>query len=137
MCHVTKIRQIGSSLYGFAGSVYPALVFLEWLGSGRLDKTRLYRMLSEDARDSVDILELSPDGLAIWNGWGVRLPIHDDSYAIGSGAMAALAALKSGAEPADALKQAFKLDECSGGDIEIAELVTPKKKRKRAPSRNS
>ncbi len=129
ICHATKLRRIGASVYGIAGSVFPATLLLDWIASGAKDRSRLHRMLSEDARESFDVLELSAEGLAVWNGWGVRIPLHDECYAIGSGSMSALQALRSGSTPADAIRMTFHLDECSGGSVEVMPLAVKKRKR--------
>jgi hypothetical protein len=114
IAHVKKIHRIADSLYGLAGDIDPGFVFLEWLASSKPDKIRLYRMLGEDGRNNFTVLELSPKGLALWSGWGVRVPILDTSYAIGTGAMSALSHVKEGESPEKAIRRAAILDECSG-----------------------
>jgi hypothetical protein len=52
----------------------------------------------------------------------------DNSYAIGSGAQAALSAVRQGESPEKALKHAINLDECSGVFFQPqVEWLKPKK----------
>lgn len=113
MCHVKKIHRVGDSLFGFAGDAVLALHIIKWLG-GKRDPIQLYKLIPEAHRSDVDVLELSPDGLAFWNGWGVRMPLLDATFAIGSGAMAALQALRMNSSPEEAVLHAMKMDEMSG-----------------------
>lgn len=131
MCHVSKIHRIGDSLFGFAGDAILAQHIIKWLGTKR-DVGQLYKLIPESQRDSIDVLELSSQGLAFWNGWGVRLPILDATFAIGSGAMAALQALRLNSSPAEAILHAMALDECSGlfSEPQVERLfIGPKRKR--------
>jgi len=119
-----KIKRIGDSLYAPSGSISLALVFFEWLETKR-DKIRLYRLIPEDSRHDFEVLELSPQGLALWDGWGARLPILDKFYAIGSGGMSAMQAMKRGLSPEEAVSETFSLDECSGPAVQV-EYLLPK-----------
>jgi hypothetical protein len=127
MCHVQKIHKIKGSLFGFAGHASLCYLMFKWL-SGPRDIEQLHKLVPPDYRDDFDVLELGKDGLAHWNGWGVRMPLMDNSYAIGSGAPAALAAVRQGEAPEKALKHAFGLDECSGVFFQPqVEWLKPKK----------
>lgn len=117
MCHVQKLHRIKNALYGFAGDSMLAVHLLAWL-KGKRDPLELYKLIPDAHRDSVEILELSAQGLALWTGWGARLPLLDDAYAIGSGSMPALQALRMGATPGEAITHAMRLDECSGTLVE-------------------
>ena len=115
MAHIAKIRRIGDSLYGLCGAVSPGLVFFKWFESGKRDPLRLYRLIPEDTRYEFTVLELGADGLALWDGWGVRIPLLDSVFAIGSGALAALAAVEDhNMAPEQAVRLATRRDECSG-----------------------
>jgi hypothetical protein len=137
MCHDKKLRYIGDSIFGMAGDCHAAMVVLRWLETAKRDPKVLYEMFGEKDiswRYELVLLELSPTGLALWNGWGISLPILDDSYAIGTGAHAALAALDSGATPEACIQQAAKRDQYSGvfREPEVLHLLpTTKKRRKR------
>jgi ATP-dependent protease HslVU (ClpYQ) peptidase subunit len=127
-----KIRRIGDSLYAGAGNTSVICVFLDWLDAPKKDPMRLYRLIPEDSRHEFEVLELSPQGLALWDGWGVRIPILDKFYAIGSGGLSAMQAMKRGLPPEEAVGETFSLDECSGGTVETEYLLPPElRKRKR------
>jgi hypothetical protein len=127
ICHVKKIHRIKGSLFGFAGDCILAMHLIKWL-SGARDVEALYKLIPPDHRDSVEALELSKDGLGLWNGWGVRLPLMDNHYAIGSGSMAALTHVKLGEALDKAIKHAANLDECSGVFFQPqVEWLKPKK----------
>jgi len=130
MCHVKKLHRIGDSIFGLAGDTILGLAMIEWLHGKRI-RAQLYKTIPEGCRDTIEILELSPNGLAFWNGWGVRMPLLDGCYAIGSGAMSALQALRLNCTPAQAVLQTLPLDECSGviSEPEV-EILLPKRKRR-------
>ena len=132
LCHTKKLHRIGKSVFGFAGDVMLALIMVRWL-NGKRDPLQLYKLIPEAHRDAVDLLELSPEGLAFWNGWGVRMPLLDGCYAIGSGAMPALTAMKMNLPPDQAVLQSPPLDECSGflTEPEVEYLLPPELSRKR------
>lgn len=132
ICHVKKLHRIGDSIFGMAGDSILCMHFLRWLGTKR-DIAQLYKIIPESHRDSIEVLELAPEGLGFWNGWGVRLPLLDATYAIGSGAMPALQALRMNCTPQEAVLQAMKLDECSGilSAPEVEYLIPPELRRKR------
>lgn len=134
LCHVKKLRYIGDSIFGLAGDCHAGMVVLRWLETPKRNPKELYEMFGEKDiawRYEVVILELSHDGLALWNGWGIRLPILDDAYAIGTGAHAALASLDRGATPEECIQQAAKRDQYSGifREPEVLHLLPRKRKR--------
>lgn len=136
LCHVKKLWYIGDSIFGIAGDAHAAMVILRWMETKKRDPKALYEMFGEKDiawRYETVLLELSHSGLALWNGWGIPLPLLDDAYAIGTGAHAALAALDRGASPEDCIKQAAKRDQYSGvfREPEVLHLL-PQKGRKRA-----
>ena len=128
---ITKIRRIGDSIFAGAGNVSVTVVFLDWLAAPKTDRFRLYRLIPEDYRHEFEVLELSPSGLALWDGWGARVPLLDKFYAIGSGGQSAMQAMKRGLNPHDAISETFTLDECSGGTVEVEYLLPPELKPKR------
>lgn len=130
LCHIQKIHRIGNSIFGLAGDVNLALAVIRWLGTKR-DVAHLYKLIPESFRNDLDILELSPTGLAVWNGWGVQVPLLDRYYAIGSGSMSAMQGMKRGLIPENAVDETFSLDECSGGKVQVEWLLPPELKRKR------
>lgn len=137
ICHAKKIHRIGDSVFGLAGDVMAGLVVIEWLQTKR-DRAVLYKAFGEEVqwRYEFVLLELSPDGLALWNAWGVRCPLLDERFAIGTGAAAALEALENGHLPEEAVRRAVKRDHFSGlySEPDVMWLLPPElavRKRKR------
>lgn len=133
-CHVKKLHYIGDSIFGLAGDCHAGMVVLDWLQSPKRNRTLLYKMFGDTDiawRYEMVILELSHEGLALWNGWGIRLPLLDDCYAIGTGAHPALAALDRGASPEECILQSVKRDQYSGvfKEPEVLHLLPRKRKR--------
>lgn len=131
IARIHKIRRIGESLCGISGNISVAFVFLDWLAMAKRDPMRLYRLIPEDSRHEFEILELSPQGLALWDGWGVRVPLLDKFYAVGSGALSAAQAMKRGLPPDEAVSETFSLDEASGGTVDVEYLLPPELRGKR------
>lgn len=119
---VTKLHRIGGSIFGEAGAAFESLLIIEWL-KGKRDRRLLHKMPEAFDRDGVYLIELSKEGLALWNGWGIRMPIADAMYSIGSGSMAAMAALKAGADPESAIRIAAELDENTREPVEVMRLI--------------
>jgi ATP-dependent protease HslVU (ClpYQ) peptidase subunit len=132
---VRKIRRVGESLYAGAGNMVLIAVFFDWLEAPKKNvneaRLRLYRLIPEDQRYEFEVLELSPSGLALWDGWGARIPILDKFYGLGSGGMSAMQAMKRGLGPEEAISETFTLDECSGGTVECEYLLPPELRGKR------
>lgn len=125
--HEDKIFRVGSSLFGTAGHGSLCLVLLDWLRTPR-NRDRLYKQIPPEYRDDVRLLELNPGGLVIWDGWGAACRLHDKMFAIGSGAPAALAAMRGGDTAEQAVKVAIGCDEASGPPVQVLSLK-PKRKR--------
>lgn len=124
--HTFKIQRIGTlSIAGMCGDAYLGLVVLEWLKSKR-NPAVLQKTIPADHRYEVEVVELYPGGIQLWNGWGHALRINDTTWAVGSGAMAALAQMNAGATAVDAVKAAIGLDEASGLPIQVEYLKPPK-----------
>lgn len=113
ICHINKIYRIGDRLYGLCGDAMMALYVIEWLQGKRLKK-ELHAAIPVDNRGAIGLLELSAEGLAIIDGWGMRMPLLDKFYAVGSGASPAMIEMKHGASLQDAVRAAASVDEASG-----------------------
>lgn len=120
-----KIFRIRGSLFGTAGDGFMGLALLEWLKTKRRDRKALYEMWDKTTLgiEDADVLfiELSPKGIFLWNCWGIAEPVRRPSYAIGSGAMAAVAAMET-KSPEDAIRTALNYDEFSGPPIQVVPL---------------
>ena len=125
-----KIFRIGDSLFGTAGDAFMSLVFLEWLNTKR-DKAEIRKTFEHQDKDAFVVIELGPEGIKLWNGWGVPEKLHCPHYAIGSGAMSAQHAMNRGDDPEDAIKASMELDEATGGEIQTMHLIPPELKPRR------
>jgi len=131
--HANKIFRVGTSLFGTAGDGDMGLVMIDWLKTTR-NRQNLYRQWSDYERSEVWLIELNPGGICLWTGWGVQERINDDRYAIGSGQLAALAALDKGDTPENAVRCALHYDQYSGEPLQVEWLLPPElktRKRKR------
>lgn len=131
-----KIFRIGGSLVGTSGHGDACLVFVEWFKKQRRKPHELHAMLGGDIniemRDEIRILELNKDGIFHWTGWGFGEKVLLPAYAVGSGGMPALEALRCGKSLEDAVRQAGGHDEYTGCGIQVEMLneTTPKRKRR-------
>lgn len=132
--HADKIFRVGNSLLGTAGAGFACLAFVEWFKSPRRNPQVLHKIFGEYDRDDILIAELNPAGIYLWDGWGFAEKINDSFYAIGSGSMAALEAMRNGLDPDDAVRRAVAHDENTGSPVQIEYLLppelSPKKKRR-------
>lgn len=129
--HAPKIFRAGQSLLGTAGAGFACLAFVEWFKSPRRNPQVLHKIFGEYDRDDILIAELNPSGIFLWDGWGYPERINDSFYSIGSGAMAALEAMRSGADPDDAVRRAIAHDENTGSPVQIEYLLPPELSPKR------
>ncbi len=131
--HANKIFRIGNSLFGTAGDGMMCLVMIEWLKTAQRSRHALYKHWTENTeRYACGLLELNPNGIFLWDGWGVPEKINDKRYALGSGNMAAMDAIDHGADLEEAVRRAAKYDQYSGAPIQVEMLrAAPKGKRKR------
>jgi hypothetical protein len=111
-----KIHRVNGALIGFCGDAEQALKFIEWRRNSDLRPT-----FNESG--SFEALELSADGrLTLWGTELVGTPVLDDFYAIGSGAMCALAAMAMGAGLKRAIQIASRFDPNTGPDVQTMNL---------------
>lgn len=125
----TKIFRVGESLFGTSGDGMMCLVMVEWLKTTR-NRMNLYKQWADYERDAIAVLELSPKGLFLWDGWGVPEKILSDRYAIGSGAQAAIKGLDRKESPEEAVKGALEYDQYTGAPIQVEYLLPPELARK-------
>jgi hypothetical protein len=130
--NANKIFRVGESLCGTAGDAFASLAFLDWFG-GKRNIQALRKLFEHEDKASFVILELNPQGLFLWNGWGFSEALHNKSYAIGSGSMSAMNSMLRNESPEEAVRSTFPLDENTGGAVQIEYLLPPElaPKRKR------
>lgn len=114
-----KIERIGAALIGCAGSIDAIFKFLEW-----------YRTKGErpsfDGEDRVEVVELDKDGIWSYSNSTYRMKVCDPFFAIGSGSMAARAAMLCGKSPKEAIAIAIRCDKNSGGPVRTFSLKVDK-----------
>lgn len=116
-----KLYRAGGSIFGEAGDVEAGLRFRRWAQDGMPKKDRP-RFVGYD-QDLFYALELSPDGLWIWDATMVRQSVREEVYAIGSGhkiALYCVNVLKLSVE--EAILEAAKIDIHTAGPVQVLEL---------------
>lgn len=120
-----KIARKGRALIGAAGDSGPCVKFINWYGSGRKAPK-----LGED--DSMNALVLNSDGLWFYGVDFEAVFVADGAFAIGSGDVAALTAMRVyGALPGDAVMAACQIDDFSMPPVHVFDLHETKKRRVR------
>lgn len=127
----TKIFRVGDSLLGTAGHGFMCLAFVDWFKLPRRKPHQLHELIGREySRDDIDVLELNPSGIYRWNGWGYGEKVLRDHDGIGTGAMAAIEALRRGADLRAAVTAAMGHDEFTGCEVQV-EMLKAARARKR------
>jgi hypothetical protein len=112
-----KLYRAGKSVFGEAGDVESLHKFRRWALDDFPKKSR------PSGLDEFYVLEISPAGLWLWDKNLVREAILDDYFAIGSGAQAALYAIRVlGKTPEDAIVEASKVDIHTAPPVQVLAL---------------
>lgn len=101
-----KLHKVGSSLVGMAGECCAMPAFIEFLETGVWVKEA----------EGCSAIVVSGVSAKLYEGNKYPLKIHAP-YAIGSGAIAALAAMYAGVDAVKAVKIASRLDPGTGGRV--------------------
>lgn len=121
-----KIFRVRDSLIGTAGHGDACLVFVEWFRRLRRKPADLHAILggetSMEWRDEIEIIELNRRGIFHWTGWGYGEKVLADSFAVGTGGMAALEALRGGKSLKAAIEAAIGHDENTGCGVQVEML---------------
>lgn len=121
---VQKLFRVGGAIVGCAGDEENILTFEEWVRAGMNQKKR-----PTFGDGDFEAMLLNAEGIWLL-GKGLRPHrILDEYHAIGSGAMAAKAAMHLGHKPDIAVQVASSVDECTGFDVDVLHLK-PKRKSK-------
>lgn len=119
-----KLWRMENAVIGFAGNYQDGVNFVEWWRKGHnmseLPKFIQYRG-SDDAPDFTAIV-LTKAGAFEWTEHFQSTPIPDEFYAVGSGQMAALAAMVMGASADEAVRIASQVDVYTGTQVETMSL---------------
>lgn len=110
---VEKLRRGANSIYGACGNWDACLKFLSAIdeGKGELDSDL-----------DVQVLELRPDGIWVYEGTIIPARIKNRFWAVGTGANFAIAAMELGLPPARAVEIACKYDSASSPPIDVIKL---------------
>lgn len=114
-----KLHRVNGDIIGFSGNYADGLVFVRWWADGHdLKALPEFRQYGRDG-DEPDFcaLVLTADGLTEWTEHFQPMPVTDEFFAIGSGAMAAMAAMSMGASAAHAVLVASRVDINTGSEI--------------------
>jgi ATP-dependent protease HslVU (ClpYQ) peptidase subunit len=109
---VTKLRRGSQSVFGAAGDWDACLKFLGALEAGNIS----------ELETDISVLELRRDGLWVYEGSITPAKIKNDFYAIGTGANYAIAAMRLGCTPTEAVAIACEYDPQSRGPIDTFKL---------------
>lgn len=111
-----KVERIGKSLVGCAGSHENISKFIEWFRDQSKDRP-------DFGDDPMTAVELTKDGIYVYSSTTYRSKVRDPFFAVGSGSMAARAAMLCGKTPAEAVAIAIKCDKNSGGTVRTYQLA--------------
>lgn len=117
MVSVHKVRVSKKSIIGAAGDWADVLKFWEFLDKGTAPKDL---GLTDDS--ALEAIELTSDGIYLYESSGRRYKIKDQFYAIGSGGPYAMGAMAMGATPEEAVAIAARFDPSTGGEVEVHKL---------------
>lgn len=111
-------------ILGFCGALTRAMAYLDWYGSGKPMPDHL-RQLAPDEHFGVLVLI----GKQLYEGDGMFRPVEVEAkfYAIGSGAQAALGAMRHGATALQAANIACEIDPSCGRPIVVMSSMTKKR----------
>lgn len=122
----SKIYRLGDKLIGISGDACQAMVAIEWLTKGRKG-----RKPDLDRVEDVNLLvvDLKKKKCFYMDGNLMLLEIHPP-VSVGSGSMAALAAMRLGCDAVKAIEVASEVDTFTGGGVESIRCFEKKKRLK-------
>ena len=117
-----KVHYFDGGLIGFAGNFMDCLHFMDWFADKNAEKEPLSFTTYEGAADAPDVSAIIAykDGrVEYWTHHCQPIPIIDPFIAIGSGAMAAMAAMHMGADALEAIRIASLVDNGTGPTVDM------------------
>lgn len=104
---VKKLYRVGEAILGAAGNLEDILKFRDWVESEGAEPF---------TGKSITALVMNHTGIYMHDGGHPDgFQVLENRYAVGGGAVAAMAAMEAGADPYKALKIAAKFDPTTGG----------------------
>ncbi len=126
--YTNKLHEINGSIVGVAGICSATNKFLEWFRAGC---QRDGPTLEEDDAVGFSAIALSREGLFIYSGCFEPDKLDNHFYAIGTGKQHAIGMMRKGLSPLDAVRDAAKIDPCTGGRVREIQLKSVKRPPKR------
>lgn len=118
-----KLHRVFDSIVGIAGNAGDGGQFVDWLrGGGDMKAPPAFVSYNDQDGPDFDALVLDAGGVTLWTQYFQPLKLLGPYFAIGSGAMAAMAAMEMGADAETAVAIAMKVDLHTGGDVEVEGL---------------
>ena len=111
-----KIRKRNNCLVGYAGDWIAGEYFADYYLTDHDNKP------NRDSDDDVELLVLKKSGIFLVDYRFREVRICGTHYAIGSGAAAAMVAMNLGLNAADAIREAIKVDDDTGGKVRVLRL---------------
>ena len=111
-----KIHRIGNTLIGTAGSDENGRIFADWYAKGAKRNDEPTFDVGENGEEDFEALILDKSGLFWCSSKCVLVPV-ENIWAIGSGMQVALALLRSGRSPSEAVEAAITVDMGSGPPV--------------------
>jgi hypothetical protein len=107
----TKIRKGKGCLVGYAGDWIAGEAMAEYyISEGGLEPP-------VDDNDDIELLVIKKSGIYLVDRKFRKVKILGKHYSIGSGSMAAMVAMNMGATAVEAIKEAAKVDDYTGGRV--------------------
>lgn len=128
---VGKIFPIEGQGYLTGAGYYDDLVEVaRWIGLGSNEDTKPELPEGEEREDNTGFIFVDLKGSAFWltTPFLRMVPVTEQYFAVGSGAVPAMAALEAGATVRQALAIACKYDECTGSKYSIVDIPPKVKK---------
>jgi len=111
-----KIRKKKNCIVGYAGDWIAGEYFADYYLSSKEEKP------NRDSDDDLELLVLKKSGIYLVDYRFREVRICGNHYAIGSGAAAAMVAMNLGLNAADAIREAIKVDDYTGGKVRVLKL---------------
>jgi hypothetical protein len=127
---ITEGRRTFEAIIATAGESSPALVFVDWYGSGK----PIPEMLRDLGGDFTCLI-LTPRGLYEADVYCRPDQILEPFYAVGSGSKEALAAMHCGKSAREAVEIASRIDPYTGGRI-VSMRLEPDPRQERRPRKS-
>ena len=112
-----KIRKRNGCIVGYAGDWIAGEYFADYYLGNQNDKP------NRDSDDDVELLVLKKSGIYLVDYRFREVRICGNHYAIGSGSAAAMVAMNLGLNAADAVREAIKVDDDTGGKVRVLSLA--------------